>query len=633
MKRQKYIYIMVLVVTALLITSTSSIASFNMLNDNISDVSVDDETVGVQSVKKSNGGHRLSIQCEKTDLSDSSFQMNTLESSLFSASNSNDWQKAGWLYRMEIQVNSSKIDVNLTDFPMLLSITDSDLKNHARNDGSDIVFINENDDELNHEIEYYNSSTGELIVWVKTDLSATENTVLYMYYGNPYASSLENPTEVWNSGYVMVQHLNETSGAHYDSTVNNNDGEWNDLNDNGSQDAIGRVDGANYFDGEDDYIDCGNDESLNSITEEITIETWVKYQDGENKTRIVDKYPSFMVYINSSTDKLAWNGYINNSLRDIQFPNTDILKDTWTHIVVTYANDTEHAVKTYVDGLLKDSVTDYNGSLTTIDNNLLIGNDLTMSNSFNGTIDEVRISNVALNESQVKTVYENQDAPSSFISVASEETYTGIYNVSGRIGNETHPAIARDPAGNLFGAYEDDNVSKIIWTSSSASDDGKRWDSSFSLDEVDGFEQYPAVDYWGSDSKFFGTFVTPRENASGAAVYLVDNSGFYNYWDWSEPGYGWYNMTDIDIACDNSQNSWEFGVMSLVMSTTYKDDDGDWSVVNGPHIFYKDPNTDKDGAAHIVWDSTYSNCSHTRIDIDHCTHWGYAVYDRYDVNR
>ena len=629
MKRQKYIYIMVLVATALLITSTSSIASFNMLNDNISDISVDDETVGVQSVKKSNGGHRLSIQCEKTDRSSSSFQTNTLESSLFSASNSNDWWKTDWLYRKEIQVDSSKIDANLNDFPMLLSITDSDLKNHARNDGSDIVFINENDDELNHEIEYYNASSGELIVWVKTDLSATENTVLYMYYGNPYASSLENPTDVWNSGYVMVQHLNETSGVHYDSTVYNNDGEWNDLNDNGSQDAIGRMDGADRFDGIDDYIDCGNDDSLNSITEEITIEIWVKYQDGENKTRIVDKYPSFMVYINTSTDKLAWNGYINNSLRDIQFPNTDIIKDTWTHIVVTYANDTEHAVKTYVNGLLKDRLTDYNGSLRTTVDHLLIGNDLSMNNSFNGTIDEVRISNVALNESQVKTVYDNQNVPSSFIIVASEETYTGIYNASGRIGNETHPAIARDLAGNLFGAYEDDNVSKIIWTSSSASDDGKRWDSSFSLDEVDGFEQYPTVDYWGSSSKFFGTFVTPRENASGAAVYLVDNRGSYDYWNWADEG--WYNMTDVDIACDNSQNNWEFGVISLVISTTYKDDDGDYSVSNGPHMFYMDPDKEEN-YDWINWEPDYPNCSHTKVDIDHITKMAYAVYDRYNEN-
>jgi len=637
MKRQKYIYIMVLVATALLITSTSSIASFNMLNDNISDISVDDETVGVQSVKKSNGGHRLSIQCEKTDLSDSSFQTNTLESSLFSASNSNDWWKTDWLYRKEIQVDSSKIDVNLNDFPMLLSITDSDLKNHARNDCSDIVFIKENDDELNHEIEYYNASSGELIVWVKTDLSATENTVLYMYYGNPYASSLENPTEVWNSGYVVVQHLNESSGVHYDSTVNNNDGEWNDLNDNGSQDAIGRMDGANYFDGIDDYIDCGNDDSLNSITEGITIETWVKYQDGENKTRIVDKYPSFMVYINSSTDKLAWNGYINNSLRDIQFPNTDILKDTWTHIVVTYANDTEHAVKTYVDGLLKDSVTDYNGSLRTTVNHLLIGSELSMNNSFNGTIDEVRISNAALNESQVKTAYDNQDDPSSFIIVASEETYTGIYNASGRIGNETHPAIARDLAGNLFGAYENVSGGKIEWMYSN--DEGKTWrpDPAVSF-EIDGFEQYPAVDHWGSSSKFFGTFVTPAETGSGGPIYLLEctdptDTDKYKLVSHNFSGeadgytYEFYNMTDVDIACDNSQQAWEFGVISLVTSvdTTYPDA----SVTNGPHLFYVDPSGE---TSWISWDESYSDCSHTKVDIDHITKMAYAVYDRYNEN-
>jgi len=637
MKRQKYIYIMVLVVTASLITSTSSIASFNMVNNNISDFSVVEETVGVQSVKKSNGGHRLSTHCEKIDISSSSFQRKTLESSLFSASNSNDWWKTDWVYRKEIQIDSSKVDVNLTDFPMLLSITDSDLKNHARNDGSDIVFINENNNKLNYEIEYYNASSGELIVWVKTDLSATENTVLYMYYGNPYASSLVNPTEVWNPTYLMVQHLNETSGTHYDSTVNNNDGEWNDLNQNGSQDAIGRVDGANYFDGIDDYIDCGNDNSLNSITEGITIETWVKYQDGENKTRIVDKYPSFMIYINTSTDKLAWNGYINNSLRDIQFPNTDIIKDTWTHIIVTYANDTEHAVKTYVNGLLKDNITDYNGSLRTTDNPLLIGNDASINNPFNGTIDEVRISNVALNESQVKTVYDNQNDPSSFILVASEETYTGIYNVSGKIGNETHPAIARDIAGNLFAAYENVTGGKIEWIYSN--DEGKTWrpDPAVSF-EVDGFEQYPAVEYWGSGSKFFGTFVTPYESDKGGPIFLFEctdptDTSKYRLFSHNFSGeydgytYEWHNMTDVDIACDNSQEAWEFGVISLVTSvnTTYPDA----SVTNGPHLFYLDPS---DETSWINWDESYSDCYHTKVDIDHFKKMVYAVYDRYNEN-
>jgi len=37
--------------------------------------------------------------------------------------------------------------------------------------------------------------------------------------------------------------------------------------------------GALQFDGKDDYVDCGNDESLN-ITEAITIEAWVRHDEG-----------------------------------------------------------------------------------------------------------------------------------------------------------------------------------------------------------------------------------------------------------------------------------------------------------------------------------------------------------------
>ena len=53
---------------------------------------------------------------------------------------------------------------------------------------------------LSHEIEYY--SLGNLTVWINiSTLSSTENTTIYMYYGNTYVKPVEP---------IMIVHYMET---------------------------------------------------------------------------------------------------------------------------------------------------------------------------------------------------------------------------------------------------------------------------------------------------------------------------------------------------------------------------------------------------------------------------------------
>ena len=78
-------------------------------------------------------------------------------------------------------------------------------------------------DRLPHEIESY--ASGDLVAWVQVPvLSDSEDTILYMFYGNVGVSGLENSSGVWDSSYRAVHHLSETSGTHFDSTSNNEDG-------------------------------------------------------------------------------------------------------------------------------------------------------------------------------------------------------------------------------------------------------------------------------------------------------------------------------------------------------------------------------------------------------------------------
>ncbi|MFW6120634.1 MAG: DUF2341 domain-containing protein, partial [Petrotogales bacterium] len=101
-----------------------------------------------------------------------------------------NWWNEDWSNRKKITINCSYVDGDLTNFPILFHNVSSNFSN-AQLDGDDFAFIAyDNTTQYNHEIEYYNSTSGELIAWVNiTSLDSTSDTILYLYYGNPSASN------------------------------------------------------------------------------------------------------------------------------------------------------------------------------------------------------------------------------------------------------------------------------------------------------------------------------------------------------------------------------------------------------------------------------------------------------------
>jgi hypothetical protein len=154
--------------------------------------------------------------------------------------------------------------------------------------GFDIIFTSDaaGTQKLDHEIESYSASTGQFIAWVRIPaLSHTSNTVIYLFYGNSSVnSSQENRTGVWDGNFKGVWHLpNGSTLALNDSTSSGN----NPTN-NGVTAAGGQIGGGGSFSGFSQYIDAGNNASL-QITGNLTIEAWVKPTDFANYNGIVGK--------------------------------------------------------------------------------------------------------------------------------------------------------------------------------------------------------------------------------------------------------------------------------------------------------------------------------------------------------
>jgi len=336
----------------------------------------------------------------------------------------------GWEYRKMITVNHSMVAGDLENFPVVLELTDSDLRDKAQDDGDDILFMNGAGvaTRLYHEIEEFDSSTGRLITWVNiSSLSPTVDTSFYLYYGNMGSSTQQCPEKVWDSDFMLVQHFNERTGALFDSTGYSNDGiPYGGV----TQDALGKIGNADGFDGSNDYIECENSASLNPSTY-ISLEAWYKPVSfyGSGNDPIIDKgyYEDHNLYYqyhlgvcgdSYPTAQSQFSFYIANSaIQSVRTGNNFWITNVWYHIVGTYDGST---MRLYVNGVLIDSE-NVVSAMADFGKDLRIGRFTNRNNCLPGTIDEVRISSSARSAAWILTEYINQEDPSEFVEVGPEE--------------------------------------------------------------------------------------------------------------------------------------------------------------------------------------------------------------------
>jgi hypothetical protein len=318
------------------------------------------------------------------------------------------WWNLQWMYRKKITINHTKVTDTLIDFPLLIHITDPDLASKAQTNGNDIVFANKTGIKLNHEIEYYNSATGELVSWVKVPvLSSSQDTIVYLYYGNQYCSNQQNITNTWDVNFLAVHHLDETAGTLFDSTSHHNNGTpYGTPN----QDGTGKIDGACYFDGINDHFILPQ---VFSTQSQFTMEAWIYPQTGAryfiSQFRNSQGHGVFL-QVGYNPDHIEW--YINSNSSGI----AGITLNTWYHIVLTYDGTTARIYKNAGTPNSKACAAPAWPA-----EGMYIGDRSAGGRQFHGMIDEVRLSSIARSSAWISTEYNNQNNPSGFYSVGAEE--------------------------------------------------------------------------------------------------------------------------------------------------------------------------------------------------------------------
>ncbi|MBU1044156.1 MAG: DUF2341 domain-containing protein [Candidatus Omnitrophica bacterium] len=424
-----------------------------------------------------------------------------------------------WTYNKEVTIDRTKVMAALTDFPVLISIVDTALRDNARSDGFDIVFTaSDKNTKLDHEIESFDKATGTLVAWVKIpSLLASADTKIYMYYGNPAASDQQNKSGVWDSSYKGVWHLNNdpsiTAPQVKDSTSNNN--AMTSYGTMTNTDLVyAKVGKGIDFDGSNDYFKKTSPVGVGTPGD-YTVSAWFKYTSSPANYGTIYNHNNYSPQF----------GFYNQSVAMVYHSSLITSSGTATH------NDNQwhkvdyrrvgSTVYFYVDGVLHGTGSHTRTFPTAT--SALIGWSNYSNEYWLGQLDEVRYSTTARSPEWIATEYNNQNSPATFINVGLAATATANPVITdtvpvGQTGNLILNVSVTNNEGSVL------TINSITLNNVGTASDAEitavklYYDSNNSLDYTPGVDTQVGNSGFSSGTKMFSGFNI--NISAGATQYL-----------------------------------------------------------------------------------------------------------------
>jgi biopolymer transport protein ExbB len=347
-------------------------------------------------------------------------------------------QLSGYSYGKTITIQGSQVSGTVTNFPVLISITDNALRTtanggHVQNaSGYDIAFtLPDCSTVLPMQIEKYTATTGELVAWVRLpSLVNGNNQIVYMFYGKTGVASNPSSTTVWDANYLGVYHFNNSVT---DATSNSrNVIDHSTANLTGSKIGEGRrLDNGPTFvsssSGSLKYLEVPSN-TFSTVTS-FTFEGWVYLETvNTNWERIFDfgRNTTFNMFLCPSTGTngikrfaITING---NGMEEQVSSGSSTGTGAWHHFALTINNATNTGTL-YYDGAANATNTAMTlrpSSIGTDNSNYFGRSQYTADEGLYGNFDEFRISNTARSAGWITTSFNNQNNPSAFYTTAAE---------------------------------------------------------------------------------------------------------------------------------------------------------------------------------------------------------------------
>jgi hypothetical protein len=262
-------------------------------------------------------------------------------------------------------------------------------------------------------------------------LPSTGKTISVYYKNNTGITNGQNVSGVWDANYVGVWHMQQVNAT--DSTSNGNNGTAS-ANGGVTLNSSGMIDGADTFNGTE-YISVPDSTNLNLGVNNFTIELWLpvpwgpgRYIFDESMTTdwaamirkgwMTNAPPkTWGVVQNADT----YNDIAYQDLNDtpnggfnvwIDIPN---MANGWHYVVITRSGR-NHSM--YLDGRFNTSKDATIANLTNITYALAIGQG---QDYFNGTLDEIRISNTNRSINWINQTYQLIANQANFVSFGTEQ--------------------------------------------------------------------------------------------------------------------------------------------------------------------------------------------------------------------
>jgi hypothetical protein len=374
------------------------------------------------------------------------------------------YPSSGWTYRRTLHLDHTLVSgtANLSSFPALISFTDTALKasvsgGHVNNEnGYDIIFTSsDGTTKLDHEIEKYTGSTGEIIMWARIPiLTYANDTEIYIYYGNSSIStSQEAAAAVWDSNYLGVWHLKEDPTGTAPQMIESNNGNSLTATSLVAGDQLAcQVDGGLSFNGSSKYATTGNKNVTVQNLSQYTISAWLYTGTlGARKTAWEElnngtgSRLKFAIDLATAIGKTGTNTYfffggrVADADSFTNFAVNDsvaVALSTWYYVVAVFdsVNDVHHVMVNGTDvtnALAKAAI----ANTVTSQNPRMAARPGTAAEWWNGRIDEMRVSNTMRAVDWSKTEYNNYanqgTGSGKFIRDLGTEQVISIINIKG----------------------------------------------------------------------------------------------------------------------------------------------------------------------------------------------------------
>jgi len=339
-------------------------------------------------------------------------------------------------YRAKITINNASVTADVVNFPVYITAVNlpaimysATSPRAALEDGGDIRFSSDaaGATQLACEIVTFTRASALVEIHVKVaSVSSASPTAIYAWWGGPDTTQ---PAVATTYGRNAVWSNNFNLAFHYGSLIDDSVSGLTGTNSGSTEDTTNfKVGGSSrsFVRASTHYINYGNSGNVDiSGTDGFTMSAWVRF------TSLTAKYQDWFCkgdhqysFQKTSESPGALRFMVFDGVWETADSYVELEINTWYHVVGVYAGGFNGEVALWVNGVKQDSP-GIAEEISTSEYNLYAGqNSETTDRRLNGNIDEARVSITNRSAGWIGTEYNNQNSPSTFITVGVAEWVT-----------------------------------------------------------------------------------------------------------------------------------------------------------------------------------------------------------------